>query len=149
MSTNRARVCAAVVRQRTEALLDHPYQRFCGLALIEQGAGTCTTRLRVGPNVTNLADNLHGGVLYSMADVTCMLATLTQLGADEYAVSHSVQVSVLSPVAAGVEVTFEAEVLRRGRSLVFTQCHAWKPCDGTRRMVATAMIVKSLLAATK
>ncbi|XXX73980.1 PaaI family thioesterase [Sorangium sp. So ce134] len=149
MSDARAPVEADALRQRTEALLGHPYQRFCGLELIEQGAGTCVTRLSVRPNVTNLADNLHGGVIYSMADVTCMLATLTLLGADEYAVSHSVQLAVLSPVGRGDEVTFEAEVLRRGRSLVFAQCGAWKLRDGRRQPVATGTIIKSMLLNTK
>ncbi|ATB35989.1 thioesterase [Cystobacter fuscus] len=127
----------------SRALLEHAYQRYCGLRLIEQRPGFCQCRLRVTEAIDNLSHTLHGGVLYSMLDVVSMLATLPLLGPDEYALTNSFNSMMMSATPLGTEVLFEAEVVRSGRNLIFTHSQAWKLVeDGKRVQVASAQLSK-------
>ncbi|RKH18828.1 PaaI family thioesterase [Corallococcus sp. CA047B] len=130
-------------RAHSQALLEHAYQRYCGLRLIEQRAGFCQCRLRVTEAIDNLSHTLHGGVIYSMLDVVSMLATLPMLGPDEYALTNSFNSMMMSATPLGAEVLFEAHVLRSGRNLIFTQSQAWKIADdGQRTQIASAQLSK-------
>ncbi|NVJ03834.1 PaaI family thioesterase [Myxococcus sp. AM001] len=130
-------------RAHSRALLEHAYQRYCGLRLIEQRPGFCQCSLRVTEAIDNLSHTLHGGVIYSMLDVVSMLATLPLLGPDEYALTSSFNSMMLSATPLGTEVLFEATVLRGGRNLIFTQSQAWKlTAGGERTQVASAQLSK-------
>lgn len=134
----------AQARELSRQLLEHAYQRHCGLELVEQSPGWCRCRLRVTEAIDNLSHTLHGGVIYSMLDVTSMLATLPLLGHNEYALTNSFQALLQSATGLGEEVTFEARVTRAGRNLVFTQAEAWKAgAPGQDRvLVASAQLAK-------
>ncbi|KAF2991187.1 PaaI family thioesterase [Methylocystis sp. MJC1] len=133
-------------RQNSRALLDHVFQRYCGIELIEQEAGRCRCRLTVTPAVDNLSQSLHGGVAYAMMDVTSMLATLPLLAPDEYAVSTNIAVSILTSMPRNSVAEFEASVLRAGRTMIFTSCTAFRIGeDKTRTLFATAQISKARL----
>ncbi|WP_196480671.1 PaaI family thioesterase [Burkholderia multivorans] len=131
----------------TRALLEHPYQRYCGLEMVLQSPGFCRCRLQVNERVDNLSQTLHGGVLYSMFDVVSMLATLPLLEEGEYALTNSFNCVLLSPAPLEAWVTIEATVIRNGRNLVFSRCGAWKEQGGERREIASAHLSKLKLAA--
>lgn len=130
-------------RAHSQALLEHAYQRYCGLKLIEQRPGFCQCQLKVTESIDNLSHTLHGGVVYSMLDVVSMLATLPMLGPDEYALTSSFNSMMMSATPLGAEVLFEANVVRSGRNLIFTQSQAWKIGeDGRKVQVASAQLSK-------
>lgn len=132
--------------RHSRALLDHVFQRQCGLTLVEQEPGRCLCRLTVTPAIDNLSHCLHGGVTYAMLDVTSMLATLPLLGPDEYAVSTSMAVSILTAVPRNTEAEFESQVVRAGRTMIFTSCRAVRiGQDGRRTVFATGQITKARL----
>jgi acyl-coenzyme A thioesterase 13 len=130
-------------RAHSRALLEHAYQRYCGLELLEQRPGYCRCRLKVTEAIDNLSHTLHGGVIYSMLDVVSMLATLPMLGADEYALTSNFNSMMLSATPLGQDVEFEATVLRGGRNVIFTQSVAFKlGPDGKKTQVASAQLSK-------
>ncbi|MCE5982514.1 PaaI family thioesterase [Pseudomonas wadenswilerensis] len=127
----------------SSALLEHAYQRYCGLELLEQSPGACTCRLRVTEAIDNLSHTLHGGVIYSMLDVVSMLATLPILGPEEYALTSSFNTMLMSASPLHSELEFKARVIRDGRNLIFTQADAWRlNADGSRTQVASAQLTK-------
>ncbi|ALL67609.1 Uncharacterized protein K788_0007649 [Paraburkholderia caribensis MBA4] len=127
----------------SKALIEHPYQRYCGLELLEQRTGYCKCRFEVTEAIDNLSHTLHGGVIYSMLDVASMLATLPLLAADEYALTNSFSSSLMSATSLRTEVVIEAEVIRSGRNLIFTQSSAWKTGpQGKRTQIASAQLSK-------
>lgn len=129
---------------RSRLLLDHAYQRYCGVALIVQRPGFCRTRIEVTEAIDNLGQTLHGGVIYSLMDVTSMLATLPMVEAHHYPLTTSFSVNVLRPAERGVSVEFEAEVTRAGRRVIFSQARAIIATGrNTGAIVATAQIVKA------
>ncbi|MGF1604898.1 MAG: PaaI family thioesterase [Rhodothalassiaceae bacterium] len=128
----------------SQTLMDHAYQRYMGVELLEQRAGFCRTGLTVTEAIDNLGHTLHGGVIYSMMDVTSMLATLPALSESEYALTTALSVNLMSPAPRGMRVEFQAEILRAGRTAVFTLCHAYKcPTAADHRLIATAQLSKS------
>jgi len=127
----------------SSALLEHAYQRYCGLQLIEQREGFCQCRLTVSEAIDNLSHTLHGGVIYSMLDVVSMLATLPLLAANEYALTTSFNSNLMSATPLNTEVLIEAQVVRNGKNILFTQANAWKiNADQTRTQIAAAQLSK-------
>lgn len=133
-------------RLHSQTLLDHAFQRYCGIELVDQEAGRCRCRLIVTSAVDNLGRCLHGGVTYAMLDVTSMLATLPLLGPDEYAVTTNFAASILTSMPRDAVAEFEASVIRAGGSMIFTSCTAVRVTpDGARVPFATAQISKARL----
>ncbi|MCY1385195.1 hypothetical protein D9M69_735440 [compost metagenome] len=78
-----------------------------------------------------------------MLDVTSMLATLPLLGPNEYALTNSFNSMLMSATPLYSEVVIEAEVVRNGRNLIFTQATAWKINDDhTKTKIASAQLSK-------
>lgn len=129
---------------RSARLLSHAFQRYCGVELLEQRPGYCRTGVMVTESVDNLGHTLHGGVIYSLMDVTSMLATLPMVETDSYPLTTSLSINVLRAAERGSRVAFEAQVTRAGRRMIFSQaqaCIIGGPHDG--KTVATAQIVKA------
>jgi acyl-coenzyme A thioesterase 13 len=136
-------VISAHAKKMSDNLIQHSYQKYCGMEVIQQEAGYCKCQLIVTPAIDNLSHTLHGGVLYSMLDVTSMLATIPTLADGEYALTSSFNTSVMSATRLGQKVEFEARVTRAGRNLIFTECNAWKIEDsGERKQIASAQLTK-------
>ncbi|AOJ65527.1 thioesterase [Burkholderia ubonensis] len=140
-------VGAAQARVWSARLIEHDYQRYCGLELVRQAPGFCRCRLQVVERIGNLGDTLHGGVLYSMFDVVSMLATLPLLADGEYALTSSFNCMLLSGAPLGAWITLEATVVRDGRNLIFSRCDAWKEVGHDKRAIATAQLSKFRLPA--
>ncbi len=119
----------------SDLLINHPFQEFCGVEIIEQSQGYCLCKIIVNGNIDNLGHNLHGGVIYSMLDLTSMLATLPLLSDNEYAVSNNMSCSLLNSAPLGSEVFFEARIAKNGRNLIFTDCIAFFEHNNERRVV--------------
>lgn len=126
----------------SNALLTHVYQRFCGIEVLEQRPGYCRSRIQVTESIDNLSQTLHGGVLYSMLDVTSMLATIPLLELGEYALSASFNASMLSATKRGETVEIEAAVVKDGRTAIFTRCTAWKLTPAGVKTIAMANVTK-------
>ncbi|MCG7500107.1 PaaI family thioesterase [Vibrio sp. Of7-15] len=125
------------------ALLEHEYQQFCGIEIMTQQPGFCKTRMTVTEHIDNLSQTLHGGVIYSMMDVTSMLATIATLDDGEYAITNNFSSNIMSATQRGETVEFEAEISRNGRNLLFSQCYAYKLTkSGKRTLIASAQLSK-------
>ena len=134
----------AEIQRANDFVLQHPYNRFAGLQLINQSPGKAVTRFPVEGNAVNMADELHSGLLYGLMDATSFLALITVLKPEELAVTHDLHVSLVRPAARGMEVELHADVIRRGTRLAFLRCEAWRVGGHNTRLIATAKVTKSL-----
>jgi uncharacterized protein (TIGR00369 family) len=95
--------------------------------------------------VTGLALNpggtLHAGALGAIMELAGFLALLTELAADEHAVTHHISTQILSPGRQGEEVRVTASVERRTRRLGFVTATAVVG----ERLVARSQITKSVI----
>lgn len=135
----------APIRSRAEEVLPRvqalPLHRHLGIGPIHAQHGRAHFEVTIGDALLNPAGALHGGVIYSLCDVACYCALLTQLAPDEEAATHDLQVSLLRGARAGQVLRFEGEVLKRGRQLAFGSAQVL--ADG--KLLARAQITKSIL----
>lgn len=134
----------ALTQQRVTGVLDVALHRFLGLALAEPPDPASGIIVPVGDAALNNAGVLHGGVVTALLDVASYLALLPQLGEEENAVTHDLTASLMRPVPAGAQLRVTAEVLRRGRRLVFLRAEA----TVSGEPVAVGLVTKSLLLAS-
>lgn len=99
--------------------IDIPLMRYLGVQAEHMEDGYVRTRLPLNPNLLNSRYDVHGGTLMSVMDFT-----LSSVSRSHDPLGFSVATIEMSThfldVAQG-ELVFEARVLRRGRSTVFSE----------------------------
>lgn len=78
--------------------------------------------LRVEERHTNAAGGLHGGMLMTLIDMQLNSALNYQLDTAQFIPTVAVTVDFIAPAVIGDWVQGRTEVLKRGRSTVFTDC---------------------------
>lgn len=133
---------ADLLRERVETVLAIPLHRFLGLRLANPEDPAQGILLEVGDSAMNNAAVLHGGIFTALLDVACYLSVLPHLGAGENAVTHDLTASILKSVKAGSRLLTRGEVVKLGRTTVFTRADA--TVDGS--VVAFGTVTKSRVA---
>jgi uncharacterized protein (TIGR00369 family) len=104
-----------------------PVLRTLQCEIVERGDDRCVMRFPVLGEFTNPRGALQGGIIAAMMD-GCMAAAANGLA------TASMQFSLLRPVSEG-HVTVSAEVVRRGRQILYCEAEAR---DSAGRLVARA-----------
>ena len=122
-------------------VMDHPLHRAMGVERIEAAGGRSRIEIDVGPGMVNAAGMFLGGNVYTICDMACYAALLSELPEGENAVTHDIHVSLMRGAKAGDRVVFSGRVIRRGRSIAFMEAEARVGED----VVARATVTKSIL----
>ncbi len=133
------------IRSISDKFLEHSFQKFCGIILVEQQEGYCITEFIVNTQLANISNKLHAGILYSALDSTAFLAALTSVDEKSYPVTHSMNVSILSPVSLDTVVNINAKVIKKGKRLIFIDARAYFFENNEKILVAQSTIIKSIL----
>lgn len=137
---------AAYRATATERILAHPLHRACDLAVLRSEAGQAEISFAVNDFTGNIIGTLHGGILYALMDVAAFMALLSVIPEGLHGVTADIQVSVLRAARAGDRVQVRGRVDRIGRTLANMRTEAFLATAGGERLVATATVVKSLIA---
>jgi uncharacterized protein (TIGR00369 family) len=124
-----------------DEVLAVPLMRFLGVRYAGHGPGSARLSLTVGAQALNGNGSLHAGALYALLDVVGYLAAMPSFERGQTATTHTINVSLMRPVAEGAELELEGRVLKRGRSLIFVQSEA-RVGD---KEVALATVCKSIV----
>ncbi|CAH3111174.1 unnamed protein product [Pocillopora meandrina] len=81
--------------------------------------GKASFKMKVEESHQNPMGNLHGGMTATLVDMLTTVVTFT-LPPHKPGVSVDMSISYLRPVPVGEDVTINAEVIKMGRTLVFT-----------------------------
>lgn len=122
-------------------VMNHPLHRAMGVERIEAANGRSRIEIDVGPGMVNAAGMFLGGNVYTICDMACYAALLSELPEGENAVTHDIHVSLMRGAKAGDRVVFSGRVIRRGRSIAFLEAEARVGDD----VVARATVTKSIL----
>ncbi|CAJ0578929.1 unnamed protein product, partial [Mesorhabditis spiculigera] len=96
---------------------------------IEAEKGRLLCELTVEDDHLNSKGTVHGGMAASIVDiVTARAVGLTTR--DKGMASIEISVSYLAPILRGDVITIEANVLKNGRTIAFTECELRKKSDG-------------------
>jgi uncharacterized protein (TIGR00369 family) len=113
------------------------FLRLLGIELVGFGDGWCETKVRVTPTLEQQHGFVHAGVLMTLADHTCGGAAATMLPEGQDVITVENKVSFLRP-ASGAAVFCRGQVLRAGKSLIFTEGEVMVERDNKRLIVAKA-----------
>jgi acyl-CoA thioesterase len=93
-----------------------PWARALGLRYHELRRGYCRTSLTLQPHMVNFQGYPHGGVIFTLADVTVGAACNSH---GEDAVALSVTINYLSAVSPGATLAAEGREVKQGRRAGF------------------------------
>jgi acyl-CoA thioesterase len=107
---------------------DDPWARALDIQWLELRRGYCRTRLRLQPHMVNFQGYPHGGVIFTLADVTFGAACNSH---GEDAVALSVTIDYLSAVAPRATLVAEGRQVKQGRRAGFYAITVTAEEDGT------------------
>lgn len=122
-----------------DPVLTSPFGSHLGMRLASTGDDAAVIAIPFAPQLMNTNGLLHGGVLCAIADTAAGCAIVLGGGADAPAkiATTSLTIDFTAGVRTEGEIRAEARVLRRGRSMFFTEVDV-RDADGT--LVAKALV---------
>ncbi len=115
-----------------------PFNRHLGLTLTRIEKNRVDVVMPFGPALATLADVVHGGAISALADTAATMASWAGVEDPGNARGATVALTVEFLAAArGRDLTAVARVLRRGRSICFSEVDVTEP-DGA--LVAKALV---------
>ena len=119
-----------------------PLVGLLGIELARIEDGRAELKLPYRPELATMDDIVHGGAIASLIDTAGMAATWSDDSEPESLAGSTVTLNVNYVAAArGQDLTATAEVVKRGRNMVFSEVRVTEP-DG--RVVATGSVVQRL-----
>jgi uncharacterized protein (TIGR00369 family) len=119
-----------------------PLVAHLGLRLESIGTDEATLVLPFRAELATMDDIVHGGAIASLIDTAGMAASWASDEEPESLAGSTVTLNVSYLTAArGQDLTAHAAVLRRGRSMVFSEVKVTEPSG---RLVATGSVVQRL-----
>mgnify|MGYP005757517575 FL=1 len=98
----------------TEEYLNHnPFMKYNHMEIVTISPECSEIRLRVNPDALNLGGQVHGGLLYALADV---VTGITARADGRRYVTQSAHINFIRNVSEGV-VTAKGEMIRRGKTI--------------------------------
>ena len=121
--------------------------RAMGITVSDVAPGRVVLEMPFNPAFSQHHGFIHAGVITSGMDSACGFAALTLMTAESEVLTAEFKSSFMSP-AKGERFRFEGAVIKAGRTLTFTQGHAFA-IDGAKEtliaaMTATMMAVRGL-----
>lgn len=132
-------------REFLQKIHELPFHQFCGFQTVRQEAGRAVCRFPVNRNTANAFGLLHGGILYGLMDLTCVVALVPLLKDNETPVSHDVHFSILRPAPEGFDIEMRSEVVKSGKTIAFLKCDAYRVTDAQDILIATGSVTKSII----
>lgn len=114
-----------------------PFMVDLGVEPTAVSPGKVTTQLVVQKKHQQHTGVVHAGVMASLADHTMGAAAQTVAPAGHWVLTAELKTSLLRG-AAGQRLVCEAQVIKPGRMLSFTEAEVWAEKDGERTLVMKA-----------
>jgi len=102
-----------------EFLKDNEFINYIGLELVSIDTDTAVARFPFDSKLFNPYGTIHGGILYSAADIVCgSLACMCGV----YCTTVSGSINYVAPGVADEYVYIEAKIIKSGGHMVFVDC---------------------------
>lgn len=93
-----------------------PFVKLLGLQVIKLDNGYCQCSLEIKETFLNVHKAVHGGVIYTLADVAMGVTTYSTLKKDEKAATIETKINYLKPAYTKILIC-EAKVVQKGKSI--------------------------------
>jgi len=135
-------------QQTRTAIEQQPFMKLLGIAVDDLGEGWLQTSLQIEDKHRQHDGLVHGGVLATLADLSCTMAAHTQLLETQRVVTVEIKINFLRAVQDG-RVRCRGEVLRKGRTLIVSEGKLYAQCNGEEVLVGVALATIAVLADNK
>ena len=99
-----------------EAARRSPFVNLLGLAIEKQEEGHCKSSLKIKDFFLNGKKFVHGGIIYSVADISMALAVYSTLNEDEDTATIEIKINYLKP--ADTKILFcDANMIQKGKNI--------------------------------
>lgn len=123
-----------------------PFMVDLGIVPIAVGEGTVTTELKLARRHMQHLGLAHAGVMATMADHSMGAAAQTLAPEGHWILTAELKTSLLR-AGRGERLVCEAQVVKPGRSITFTEATVWAESAGVRTMVMKASATMAVTAA--
>ena len=114
-----------------------PFMADLGVVPTAVGEGTVASELRVERRHTQHTGVVHAGVMATMADHSMGAAAQSMAPDGHWILTAELKTSLLRP-ARCERLVCEAQVLKPGRQITFTEAHVWAVSGSERTLVMKA-----------
>lgn len=121
-----------------DAFARQPFMGYIGATVAEVRPGFVELRLPYREEVGQNHGFFHGGVIGSLADVAGGFAAYSLLPPASSVLTVEYKINIVAP-GRGDELISRAEVVRAGRTLIFTEIKVWVSADGAESLNAIAL----------
>jgi acyl-CoA thioesterase len=93
-----------------------PFIKLLGLAIENLDNGFCRSSLQIQDNFLNKHKFVHGGVIYSMADISMGVAVYSAIKKDEETATIEIKINYLKPAKTSILIC-DAKVIQKGKNI--------------------------------
>ncbi len=140
--TDQAFTLTAGQQAFLDTALTSGYSKWCGVQLAEVRQGHARMTFRPRAETLTPWGTLNGSVMNSLVEVPSFVALVTELADGELPVTSDIFIQHVRPMPGDAEYVLEGRLLRRGRTMAWTEVTA--SVDG--KPVTYARITKSIVA---
>ena len=112
-----------------------PFIKLLGLEIEKIEHGACFSRLRIRDTLLNKHSVVHGGVIYSMADISMGVAVYSTLKSGEETSTVEIKINYLKPAKTSL-LTCEAKILKKGKNIAVMEAEIR---SGENTLIAKAL----------
>ena len=112
-----------------------PFIKLLGLEIEKIEHGACFSRLRIRDTLLNKHSVVHGGVIYSMADISMGVAVYSTLKSGEETSTVEIKINYLKPAKTSL-LTCEAKILKKGKNIAVMEADSR---SGENSLIAKAL----------
>ena len=119
----------------------HPFHHYLGIKEIDAADEKARIVIPVQEKTLNPSGTFHGGVVYTLCDITAFCALISTMDEGEIGVTNNISIQMLRAARVGQEVIFQAKIIKRGKRLAFLECTAMVG----DKIIAKASVTKTLI----
>lgn len=112
-----------------------PFIKLLGLEIEKLEHGACFSRLQIKDTLLNKHSVVHGGVIYSMADISMGVAVYSTLKNSEETSTVEIKINYLKPAKTNL-LTCEANILKKGKNIAVLEAEIR---SGENALIAKAL----------
>jgi acyl-CoA thioesterase len=94
-----------------------PFIKLLGVTIEKLEHGRCQSQLKIKDSFLNVHNTVHGGVIYSMVDISMGVAVYSTLKKDDETATVEIKINYLKP-AKTKSLICEARVIQKGKNIV-------------------------------
>jgi acyl-CoA thioesterase len=117
------------------------FVKLLGLTIEKLENGICQSRLLIREEFLNKRKIVHGGVIYSMADISMGVAVYSTLKKDEETATIEIKINYLKPANKKM-IDCEARVIQRGKQIAVIEAEIKSDDIIIAKAIGTFSIIK-------